>query len=234
MDWNINFLFHGPGRHLRWVQLEMNDLTWDPDTTSDRGPFDIRLFSALAEAAVGLERLEILLRRETHLDGTRERPHIAVPDYSWMDPPLDLPDGPLEEYPFCPTEEQVRQMAAYVAQWAANDAETRLQIEQKMKDSEEYRWHVWIRLLIIEDEKRLFGKRLLEILGEFSPTLRTIVVVGTVDTKWMAVVADLMNVTVRGRLVEYGQEEWVVVQPAGFRSSILKNSPQHVVGGASS
>jgi len=184
------------------------------------------MIRALGTAAVNLERLEIAFHRDMTLamrpqwlHGGREGgswvAYLYMKDYSWMDPPVEVPQDPgsLSESEMRDwTEDAVR----FVRGRLRANPEDVPRVEEEMRRSGDYRASIWMRLERVEILKRFFGVEVIEVLKGFrSKVLRSIDMWGTVDGKWMRAVARATGVTVRARVNE--GDEWTVVRPIDVR-----------------
>ena len=160
---------------------------------------------------MSLESLEIAFSREFAIYSTAGGQVIRIPEYSWMDPPVELPVDLFQVLTSVLNEEQIRQMVEYVRGIAKNQREQLETIEKAMIENELYRQGVWRRLDLFHDHKRFFGGTMLDILARLGPAIQTIDMCGTVDLKWMRALAVRAGVTVRAQEAE--GEEWVVVKP---------------------
>lgn len=236
-NWNLRFLGdNGPAQHLRHVRIEFNRLRYrirhqggkfDPaptmaadDMLSDpyAKPYTETVLRALAQSATQLETLEFTMkqrdpfRRLVDLFGWPPQPHY----YSWMDPPTALPP-PLEgriEPPYA-SEDVMNGILDFLA---PNDEAMHSGIRNMIETEAQYMtpgsiWEsTWVRIWMINGQKLFWGGVMMDVFKAFSPTLRTVSIVGGLDMKWMAAVANLINVTVRAK-DEWADAEWLTVQP---------------------
>jgi len=134
---------------------------------------------------------------------------MQVPEYSWADPPIEMPDTlytlvnsePRSPFWLGGDIALLEEFVAFVRNTLMvnepGDSNQR-EIEQILddlthrdivtNDRQQYLSRVWTRLMMMEDE-RLFFREMVGVLGTFSPTLKTVEVDGVVDRKWMAAVA---------------------------------------------
>ncbi|KAK0640617.1 hypothetical protein B0T16DRAFT_418198 [Cercophora newfieldiana] len=223
VDWNVDFILSGPGRHLRQAEIRYSErqFFWYDGPRYERSALDIRMLRALAEGATSLERLEIAFSREFRVYSTKDGPVIPIREYSWMDGPLEIPYGGLDgaRVPYMIEDGQVDGMFEFVKGMMADpSSEEAGLVEQAMWVSERYKRGVWKKLVIFEDQKRFFGREVIEVLKGFrSKVMKTIDMCGTVDLKWMRAVVEATGVTVRAQ-VEEG-DEWIVVEP-GFAGTV--------------
>lgn len=229
MGWNIDFLLHGPGRHLRSVVVQFRNARlpgahwWPVDVWEPIGdlPYEERLLRAIAEKARRLEHLEIRTIGRQHYPPIPRNSvlecwgvDIEFPNYSWVDPPIRLPGLCAGEVPRYPSEEQLAAILDYLV--PGDDAKQLLVKGLMGHDSGPNRlsfWDVIWRGLGQMTEQQLFWQQMVSVFEDMSPTLRTLDWVGVVDTRWMTALADAMNVTVRGRLTN-DSDDWVTVEPS--------------------
>jgi hypothetical protein len=233
VEWNAKFLGPGgPARHLRHVRIELSTFRgWRryPDA-EDYKPVE-SVLRDLAQNAVHLERLDINVHDLHILDSLMENSfsedigellglRLAAPEYSWADPDptAQLPafqsgDGQV-------TEEQLSSMAKFLA--PASDA-LQLRILGMMEesyarngpyDTRSLFWLVVQRLQEAEAHKLFWRETMMDILKAFSPSPRVVGLVGRIDRKWMAAVANLVDVTVRAKTSDDGTD-WIAVEPVG-------------------
>lgn len=213
---NLEFILSGPGRYLRQAEIRWSYL-WDDDPSEDRSVLDIHTLSALATAAVNLERLEFSFSREFKIySRTRYDPGIRIQEYSWVDDLVEVPcraEWERVQTVMTMTRGQIAKIAK-ILKGIMVDKERFDRVERAMYDSEDYAIGMWETLLVLEEHKRFFGRDVVEVLKKFGPSLKRVDMRGTVDRKWMAVVVEaLTEVTVRAQGAE--GEGWVVVEPGG-------------------
>jgi len=203
---NKQFILGGPGKHLRRVQLNFDSIffkkAWKITLWGSR--FSIQPLNDLAHVAHRLESLEFNFRRPSTIFGYigehQRGPDLALREYSWMDPPLELPDR-LTGVVRYPSPGQIDRMAAVVRRLTTN---TDAFLESNLERFPEYRDGVWIRVLLIQEQKRFFSRKVLGFLKLLQArNLRTLSIVGTVDKKWMAAVANSTGLTVRARMTGF-------------------------------
>ncbi|KAK3343630.1 hypothetical protein B0T25DRAFT_572634 [Lasiosphaeria hispida] len=230
---NIYFLLHGPGRHLRSVAVQFRESRlpaahWPLDVWEPIGdlPYEGRLLRAIAEKARRLEHLEIQTCANQHPHIPKgyvfKRWGVAVefPEYSWIDPPIRLTGLSAGEIPRYPTEEQLVAMLEHLA--PGDDGKQVLMrgligYHFRPDESPSF-WNMMRHELRQTTEQQLFWQQMISVFEDMSPTLRTLDWVGVVDRKWMAALADVMNVTVRGRLTG-NSDNWVTVEPSSLAST---------------
>jgi hypothetical protein len=94
-DWNVKFIRSGPGRYLRWVQVDFPIPDGRPE--SPFGSLELEVLEALAEVAnppAGrLERLDVCFGRAWLYYPRWEEANLQVTEYSWADLPASLMEG---------------------------------------------------------------------------------------------------------------------------------------------
>lgn len=226
---NIDFLLNGPGRHLRSVAMRFRDPrvlpvylpreSWEPIGLL---AYEGRLLRAIAEKARRIEHLEIqTVKHHPPMPSGRMLRlwgvDVDFSEYSWIDPPYHLPGLSVGEIPQSPTEEQLAAMLECVA--PGDDGKQTLMrglIGDNFRhnhDPSSRFWSTMLHEVRQMTEQQLFWQHMLGVFQDMSPTLRTLSWVGVVDRKWMAALANVMDVTVRGRL-DRGFGGWVTVEPS--------------------
>ncbi|KAK0640620.1 hypothetical protein B0T16DRAFT_514513 [Cercophora newfieldiana] len=235
---NLTFLCGGsPACNLRRVFIALSVLryerdAWPPtnmqlegDEAAQAGgmPYHEAVLWALAKNARQLETLEILYPYRRPF--SREKGVEGIPvkrEWSWMDPMLEyLPGNP--ERRGLPRLTEERHVRAVLECLAPGDEVVQGRIREKMEEgfaladqlqSHNFWGFVWFRLWDWEAQKGFWAGEIMEILKEFSPTLRVVSLKGGVDRKWMQAVANLRGVEVRA-IERVKGAEWVTVRPGG-------------------
>jgi len=210
---------------------------------SDAVPFYESVLRSLAQNARQLETLELALNPKIEHSPVIDRFPVhgnefhdvpVKPDRSWVGPQLlvGFPEGhSFDRVPPLPTEEQFGRILDFLASGEpAMQRVIRRKIEEgcappvvEHRPGELPHSFFWTSLFyflwMINTERTLWTRVVMDVLRSCSPTLRVVSLVGRVDRKWMAAVADLKGVTVRANTDWLCQAEWVVVEPAGKRDS---------------
>lgn len=164
-----------------------------------------------------METLEIIFARRRHIafpipQSFQPMIHVAIPnEFSWMDEPLSIPDVPLETFSNLNTL-SMQQIDAIMAKYLSSENVGVLN-SIKSSASQFSPSLVFHGVLVMEDQKAFFGHTLIGILKKAAPKLRTVVLDGTLDEKWMVAVANSVKVEVQARLDE--TDEWVTVELTG-------------------
>jgi hypothetical protein len=211
---NLEFILSGPGHHLRQAEVHYSYL-WDDSPGEWRSTLDISMLETLAEVATRLERLEISFSREFKIfSGARDGPVIELEEYSWVDEVKEVPCSEWEleraDVTMRLTASQIADLVDFVKGMVVDEKQFAL-VEGAMWHEEYYASGVWEKLVVIEEHKKFFGKEVIDVLKRFGPSLKRIDIRGTVDRKWMRVVAEVTGAVVRGQEAE--EEGWVVVGP---------------------
>ncbi|KAK0652641.1 hypothetical protein B0T16DRAFT_406553 [Cercophora newfieldiana] len=238
------FSDNGPARHLRHVRVEFGRLRYrfhrdiEPDpaptipqddevTCPNAMPYIESVLRALAQNATQLETLELSMRGQNSYPEVRSDGWPVKPEYSWMDSPVGLPGlvrgrgllGKTLPTPPKPTEGEMSGILEFIA---PGDSDMQGRVKQMIEESPicpvylggDFWKSVWFHIWFTNGQKLFWGKSMMDVLHSFSPTLRTVTVVGAVDRRWMVAVANLADVTVRAKT---GREEseWITVSPGG-------------------
>jgi hypothetical protein len=226
-DANLSFLLNGPGRHLRSVVVQFRSVNWWPTNSTedeeeeDSLSYEERVLKAVAIRARKLEHLEIHneARHRLHMPKAYIYGRYGIvmdfPECSYMEPPLCLPGLSPGKIPQYPTDEQLAAVLEYLA--PGDDGKQfamREMISEDFKPNRRSFWNlIWRELRATEAQKRFWGQKMFEMLKLLSPTLRTVDCLGVVDKRWMVAVADLLEVRVRGGLLN-GLGDWITVHPS--------------------
>jgi len=240
-SWTLRFLSpHGPARHLRKVCIQLGRVQYARDD------WPRLVLSSLARNARQLERLDIMLHHLPHVYRMRvDGFWVWPPEYSWVDPPLEIPTAVVcvsgsECGSGCGSESESESVSSVtsgedpflpIVKFLAPRDEVRQGIIMtKINESivgKPYRhelqggfWDdVEARLVMLEEEKRFWGRMVIGIVEEFSSILREFNFVARVDKKWMAAVADAAGVRVRAKR-KLTDSEWIVVEPGALGTGV--------------
>jgi hypothetical protein len=145
---------------------------------------------------------------------------IKIKKYSWVDPPLSIPyANGRGRFSYPSSGRQIEGMVEFLKGLMVElDAPMVKLVERHMCSSEGYRRGVWKKLVCFEDHKKFFGTEVVDVLEGFQgKRLKSVDMCGTVDERWMRVVADAIGITVRAKVGE--DDEWVVAGPRGVEES---------------